>query len=416
MDETQERRFRRKAIRLTLRGLSRQAILQRLERGHTWLHKWQTRFAQFGWAGLKSQPHRPRHLTRRYKDSTRHSVVQARLRLGKRKGGLIGPQAIQDELRTAHLIRRLPSVSTIQRILHEKGLIQVPCQSPQEYFPQPTPTPHYDLQAMDWTARYLQGGTKVFAFHTIDLQTRALAQTISTDKTGATVRQHALQAWPSLGLPEGLQMDNDAAFCGGYKAPRGFGDFVRLCLYLGIEPIFLPVHEPKRNGVVERLNGLWSQAFWKRRRFRSLAHVERASPEFAAWYAQHSQSPALNEHTPPPTQPSPTWRRLTRTDIRALPGDLPLTPGRLHFIRRVEPQGLIRVLNEPWKVDQRLAGQYVWATVVTHQHRLAIYHRRSEHAPVRLVKVFRYEIHEPLVPLLPRFTRPYRRRKMSTMC
>jgi len=51
-------------------------------------------------------------------------------------------------------------------------------------------------------------------------------------------------------------------------------------LYGGIEPIFIPPHGAKRNGVVERLNGLWSQSFWQRRHFNSLAAVERASSKF----------------------------------------------------------------------------------------------------------------------------------------
>src|SRR5262249_61556302 len=109
----------------------------------------------------------------------------------------------------------------------------------------PTPTVHYVLHAMDWTARYLEGGPKVFACHTIDLQTHAIAQTLSTDKTALMVQEHALQAWQTLGLPDGWQMDNDSAFTGGGKAPRRVGDFVRLCLSVGIEPLFLPVGEPK---------------------------------------------------------------------------------------------------------------------------------------------------------------------------
>jgi len=82
------------------------------------------------------------------------------------------------------------------------------------------------------------------------------------------------------------QLDNDAAFNGGYKVVRVFGAFVRLCLYVGIEPIFLPVGEPKRNGVVERLHGLWSQTFWRRYRFAGLADVRQAAPQFLRWYGQ----------------------------------------------------------------------------------------------------------------------------------
>jgi putative transposase len=269
---------------------------------------------------------------------------------------------------------------------------------------------------MDWTARYLEGGPKVFAFHTIDLQTHALAQTLSTDKTGLTVRQHALRAWQTLGLPDGLQMDNDSAFAGGGKAPRRFSAFVRLCLSLGIEPIFLPVGEPKRNGVVERLNGLWSRAFWNRRHFRSVAQVKRASPDFTVWYEHHYFPPTLNGQSPAQARHHSRRVRLTAKDIHALPAALPLTAGRIHFLRRVGEDGMIRVLNELWKVDKRLAGQYVWATVVTHKRRLEIYHWRRAGEVARLVKRWRYAIHEPVASLNPRFKRRERRRRISTMC
>jgi putative transposase len=416
MDEKQERRLRRKAIRLTLRGVSRRAILQGISRSSSWLHKWQKRFAQFGWPGLNSQVRRPHRLAWCYDARTRHLVGQARLRLVKRKVGLVGPQAIQQELRTANLLRRVPSLSTIRRILHDHGLIKKLRPSPEAYFPQPQPSAHYVLHALDWTARYLTGGPKVFAFHTIDLHTHALAQTISTDKTGLTVRHHALRAWQTLGLPDGLQMDNDSAFAGGGQAPRRFSDFVRLCLWVGIEPLFLPVGEPKRNGMVERLNGLWSRAFWNRRHFRSVAQVKRASPAFEAWYEHHYYPPALKGLSPGQARRPGHQVRLTEKDIRALPSELPITAGRIHFLRRVAEDGTIRLLNEPWKVDQRLAGQYVWATLVTHTRRLEIFHWRCADKVARRVKVVRYEMHGLVAPLKPRFKRRARRRRISTMC
>jgi putative transposase len=416
MDEKYERRLRRKAIRWTLRGVSRGEILQGISRSSSWLHKWQKRFARLGWPGLHSQARRPQRLAGRYATRPRQLVVQARRRLIKRKVGLIGAKAIQQELRTAKLLRRVPSLSTIRRILHDYGLIRPPRPSPQAYFPHPRPTAPYVLHAMDWTARYLEGGPKVFAFHTIDLQTHALAQTLSTDKTALTVRQHALRAWQTLGLPDGLQMDNDSAFAGGGKAPRRFSAFVRLCLSVGIEPIFLPAGEPKRNGVVERLNGLWSRAFWNRRHFRSVAQVKRASPDFTAWYEHHYFPPTLHGQSPAQARHHSHRVRLTAKDIHALPVALPLTAGRIHFLRRVGEDGMIRVLNEPWKVDKRLAGQYVWATVVTHKRRLEIYHWRRAGEGARLLKVLRYEIHEPVALLNPRFKRRECRRQISTMC
>jgi putative transposase len=415
MNEQHEYQVRRRAIRLTLQGHPRQAILARIPRSPAWLSKWLRRFDQLGWQGLRSRSRSPLHHSARYSEPTRQVVVATRQRLLKRRVGLSGPQAIQDELRQAQLLRRVPSLATIKRILHDAHLIHRPKTPKRGYFPQPTPTATYVLHAMDWTARYLTGGAKLFVFHTVDVQTRALAQTLHTDKRGATVQAHALTTWQQLGLPDGLQLDNDAAFNGGYKVPRVFGAFVRLCLYIGIEPIFLPVGEPKRNRVVERLHGLWSQTFWRTHRFDSLAAVRRAAPQFMRFYTQHYHPPALQGATPGQAHQHVTRRLLTAEEIALLPSEMPLTAGRVHFLRLVNAQGQITLLNETWMVGKRLAGQYVWATINTARRRLQIYHRQSDKARVRLVRAFRYALHEQVVPLAAQFQRPYQRRRMFTM-
>ena len=131
--------------------------------------------------------------------------------------------------------------------------------------------------------------------------------------------------WKTLGIPDFLQLDNDAAFCGGYKTPRRFGQFVRLCLYLGIELIFLPVAEPSRNGEVEELNGLWAHAFWERQRFASFGRVVRASPAFVHWYMTDYAPPLLVGLTPQQAQRGEPKHRLTAKQIAQLPDPLPIT-------------------------------------------------------------------------------------------
>jgi putative transposase len=415
MNEPHEYQLRQRAIRLTLQGRSRQAILARIGRSPAWLSKWQHRFDELGWQGLHARSRSPHNRSARYSHHIRQLVVATRQRLLKRRVALSGPLAIQDELRQAHLLKRVPSLATIKRILHNAHLIRRPNKPKRGYFPQPTPSSTYVLHAMDWTARYLTGGAKLFVFHSVDVQTRALTQTLHTDKCGATVRAHALAAWQRLGLPDGLQLDNDAAFNGGYKVPRVFGAFVRLCLYLGIEPLFLPVGEPKRNSVVERLHGLWSQTFWRTHRFDSLAAVRRAAPQFVQFYTHHYHPPALQGATAGQAKEQVKRRQLTAAEVALLPSEVPLTAGRVHFLRLVSAQGQITLLNESWMVGKRLAGHYVWATINTARRRLLIYHRRSAQAPVRLVREFRYALHQQVVPLAPQFRRPYRRRRMFTM-
>ena len=215
--------------------------------------------------------------------------------------------------------------------------------------------------------------------------------------------QHGLQAWQTLGRPQFLQLDNDAAFCGGYKAPRVFGQFVRLCLYLGIEVIFLPIAEPACNGEVEALNGLWGHAFWERRRFTSFRRVCQASPAFVRWYMTDYAPPILGDVTPGQAQRREGHSRLSAAQVAALPDRLPITAGRIHFIRKVNVDGTIAVLNETWKVSKRLAGKYVWATLITHCRRLEIWYQRSEKHDWRLLKSSAYDIPETVARLKPEF-------------
>jgi putative transposase len=405
MDNRDELKRRRQAIRLWLTGTPPQEILRRVQRSRAWWSKWRKRFRLKGWRGLRSRSRRPRHQAGAYSRRIVRWIVQTRRRLARQRVGLSGPRAIQRELRQAGLGKRTPSLATIKRILHAQGLSTPVVEPAPAYCPTPQTTLSGVLHAIDWTCRYLEHGPKVYAFHTLNLRTRVCSQTIASDKNSATLRAHVLNSWKTLGIPHFLQLDNDAVFNGGYKAPRIFGQFVRLCLYLGIELIFLPVAEPERNGDIEQLNGLWGHAFFDKRRFGSVRHVQRASPEFVQWYLTRYAPPKLGNQTPQQAQRAEERCRLTQCQVNALPEPLSITAGRIHFLRKVSGDGTIMLLNESWQVHRRLAGKYVWATVTTHLRRLDIWYGRSAQHDWRLLKSFAYDISETVARLNPQFAR-----------
>lgn len=402
MDEQSERRLRRKAIRLHLRGLPVTKILEVVQRSKAWFSKWSHRFEQFGAAGLKSRSRRPHHQPTASASSLVWAIVRTRRRLVRQRVGLIGPRAIQREFERLGGV--VPSLTTIKRVLQRRGLI--PTAPVPSYYPRPLEVLDGVLHALDWTCRYLEAGVKVYAFHTLNLRTRACVQTIAADKQGPTVIRHLLQTWQTLGIPAFLQLDNDAAFCGGYKTPRRIGQVVRLCLYLGIELIFLPVAEPERNGEVEELNGLWSRAFWQRQRFHAVRHVQRSSPRFIHWYVTGYAPPALAGKTPAQAQRAEHSKRLTPAQVRRLPDTLPITAGRIHFIRRVQPDGTIAFLSETWQVGRRFAGRYVWATITTYRHHLDIWYQPSAQADWRLIKSVAYPLPEQVKRRRPDYRQP----------
>jgi putative transposase len=416
MNEVQEWHRRQTAIRLWLKGLASQRILKIVGRSRAWLSKWIARYGPHGWQGLRSQSRKPHHSAQAYSSAVRRLIERAYRRVQKRPWGLRGLSAVRHELRITYRLRPLPSRSTIRRVLRAAGVFKAPRPKPSEaLYPQPRPTASYTIQAMDWTERFLGGGAKVYAFHTIDLTTRACVQTIRPDKTAQSVRTHLKKVWKTQGIPHGLQMDNDAAFYGSRRVPHHFGQIVRLCLYVGLEPIFIPVGEAKRNGDVEQLHGVWDKAVWQQVSFETVQAAQDFTPQFERWYRNEYEPPKLKGQTPGAFEAGRRRYRLTEALWQTLPNPLPLVAGRIHFLRRVSEAGAIEVLNEPWPGFKRLTGEYVWATLWTHRHLLEVYHRGSAERPLKRIKIFRYEIDEPIRPLAPEFQHAAQRRRMFTM-
>jgi transposase len=411
----QEIALRRQAFKLFDNAKSMSEILQRIPRSRSWLYKWKQRFDQDGFAALDSLHKAPRSSPQAYPSRIRWLTLSLRKRFSRAVAGLVGARAIRRELRHQHGLKRLPSLSTIHRWLKAAKLIGgAVTKTPARFYPHPQIAAPWVFHACDWTMRHLEGGQKVFAFHSLDLHTQALWQTLLTDKSTHSVITHALEVWQELALPDFLQLDNDAAFTGLGKKGRIFGQFVRLALYLGIELIFIPPAEPKRNAKIERVNGLWAESFWEKNRFKSFGAVRRKQKKFFAWYESYAP-PSLKGLSVKEANQTIRRRRLKRKELPRLDEKLPLRSGRIHFIRRVSEQGEIEILKERWKVSKRLAQRYVWATLLTGQQRLEIYYRASERGQVRLIKTHAYEIEERVWPLPASLRRKRRRMRVKQM-
>jgi hypothetical protein len=404
MDEKAERRWRRKALRWLCLGWKPSAGAKRLGRSRTWLAKWRARFGEQGTAGLRSHSRQPHTRPHAWPSAMVRLIVQTRKRLRKAPAGLVGARAIRQELKHLMPRRPLPAAATIYRVLQQTGLSAPPLPCTATYFPAPLEEVRGSLDALDWTCRYLAGGTKVYAFHTLNLRTRTLPQTLARNQELRTAQAHLLDAGQRRGIPRFLPLDNAAIFCGGYKVERVVGQFPRLCLYVGVELLFLPFAAPQHNGQVEHLNGLWGgPAFWERHRFGCFGQVCRQSVRFVEWYMHHYPPPALNGATPAQRQRAEHRPRLPTALLCALPAPLPITAGRVHFIRRVQPDGTIRILNELWRVPTTLAGHSVWATLTTHRHTLTIWFRRDLNYDWRLMTHAHYHLTEPVHKRTPLF-------------
>ncbi len=86
-------------------------------------------------------------------------------------------------------------------------------------------------------------------------------------------------------------------------------------------------------------------------------------------------------------------------------GRLPITAGKIHFLRKIETTGDIDVLNETWLVGEKWIGQYVCVAIDSAEQVLTIWHKPRASCDWQLLKKRSYRLKEPVQPLLPAFRR-----------
>jgi len=213
-------------------------------------------------------------------------------------------------------------------------------------------------------------------------------------------------------VPDVAQFDNESAFSGG-NHPWVLGKVVRLCLYMGIDVLFIPLGEADYNSPVETFNHLWAQ------RFRSLHHFtrrrdgSRIQRTFLAWYRSEYIAPRQPD-TPERMRLGARVHTLASREAPGLPHRLPICAGRVHAVRRVSQQGWIRFLNQSFRVGKRYRERYVWLTLETAQKRLSIWHQARAEAPWKRLKTVEAPLSEPVVAVPKRFARLHAARQLNT--
>ena len=416
MDDQIEEALRNEAINHRLAGERRCDICRALGRSTAWFDKWWARYRRDGRDGLKSRSRAPKHVHNRMKLEIEEAIVRIRKVLEERsdpelKYAFIGAPTIRTELKRTSL-RPLPSVRAIERALRRRELTQPRRKrkhpnEPTAYCPLPVVQNPNDVHALDIAIRHLLGGERVCSFHLLDLASRYPILRQYPNKSAVSAKSLLVATWQTIGLPKLLQIDNEATFCGGYRHKRVFSQVVRLCLTVGVEVMFIPFYSPQKNADIESFNSDWDLAFWQRERFRDLIHVQEECQIFERWYRTRHEPPALEGLTPTEARVDFTPRLLsTDFDLHQAEKRLPLTSGRVHFIRLVNSLGQINVLNESWIVDkeaEELVGEYIWATISTAEQRLRIYHQKAADVGRRLVVEHDYGVAEEVQELAPAY-------------
>lgn len=108
--------------------------------------------------------------------------------------------------------------------------------------------------------------------------------------------------WRTLGLPAFAQFDNHTGFQGPHQFPDVIGRVPRLCLQLGLTPVFPPLNDPSFQAALETFNGRWQVKGWHRFHHPSLPALQARS---AADIAAARERGAARATEAPPRQPFP---------------------------------------------------------------------------------------------------------------
>jgi len=259
--------------------------------------------------------------------------------------GEYGAAAIQDALRS-EMGSQVPAIATINRALSRQGLqdrarrVRRPPPPKGWYLPQ-VAAARAELDSFDWIEDLrIANGPRVQVLTGTALwggEVDAWPQEqIST--TGAL--NSLVKRWKQLGLPDYAQFDNDTVFQGAHQFADTVGRVSRLCLALGVIPVFAPPREPGFQNAIESFNGLWQTKVWQRHRFESLEQLVGVSARYIS--AHRARAVSRREQ-------APSRRGFPKRFKPTL--SAPIT-GTLIFLRRTNDFGYAQLLGRSFEVSK----------------------------------------------------------------
>ena len=221
--------------------------------------------------------------------------------------------------------------------------------------------------------RYIKGDGRFYAMNVIDLYSHRVFIESNRTKEDNNIAQGLLRCWKSMGLPDFLQMDNELSFRGSNRYPRSPGLVLRLCLYFGVQPVFIPVAEPWRDGVIESFNDTYDKKFFRRQWFTSYSLLKRQSKNFQQFHNKNHHYSYLKGKTPLEVIEADKFKPLTLGPNTRMPKLDFLPDGAISLIRFIRSDRTLNIFGEKFEVSKDLVYSYVRAVIVTEIHTLQVY-------------------------------------------
>lgn len=348
-----------------------------------WLERAGTkRLERVDWADRPSVPQRQSRTERSLEDL----ILELRTELRASSIlGEYGAAAIRRELQARELSVPVPAERTIGRILERRGALDAGrrvrrlAPAPGWYLPD-LAARRVELDSFDIVdGLYLKGSPELGILTVISLHGGLPGAWPAFGMRVAQIVPAIIEHWMAVGMPAYAQFDNDSRFIGGYGTPDSIGPVIRLCLKLGIVPVFATPNETGFQAAIEAFNGRWQRKLWARFWEPDLRALEDRSRAYVEACRQRS---AVRIEGAPARQPFPPGA----LDLAGYPA------GRLVFLRRTSEQGTVSILGRRYPVDPAWPHRLVRSELDLDARRLRFFAlRRREPTAQPLLNDIAYE-------------------------
>ena len=377
------------AVRRFLAGEKPESICSSLGRSRPWLYKWVQRHSADDDAWFRSSSKRPGNTANRTPAEIEEIVKFVRLNLYN-QDLFCGAQVILWELEDLG-VSPLPSLRTINRILKRNDLTH---RRTGKYEPKGTPYPKLPSLLPNQTHQmdlvgpcYLTGPIRFYGLNVIDTATARCGLHSSLSKSGEDVLDGTWTIWSRLGIPDNLQVDNAMPFLGSPRYPRALSQFVRLCLLHDVEPWFVPMAEPWRNGNIEQFNDHYQQKFLAKVMMFSADDLYAGTMAFEQRHNNSYRYSKLGGKTPTKAlSASKVILRFPNPDDKPRQRMEKPETGRYHLVRLIRSDLKLNILGELFSVPPELKLEYVVATIDVKEQKLKLYLGKAQ------VEEFDYKI------------------------
>lgn len=394
------------AINCHIKGEKPDDIYRELRKSKTWFFKWLARFKTGDEAWYTSHSRAPKNHGKAIPNKIEQAIVTIRKALmegTEQESKYLGVSADAILYRMDKLgfqKDEIPSASTMKRVVKKHGLKvnkreRYKRVRSKKRYTRLNPTQINEVHQMDFVGpRFIKGYGAISSLHLIDVVSNQVHVRQYDSKSMDNSLEFLIQAWQDKPIPSYLQVDNGMYFIGDYHTPRSFSRFMRFCLLVRTEVVFIAPRSPWMNGSIENFNNWFNEKFWTKEAFHNLEDMRLKSQLFET---QFNDLSAWKKRDKGLLKVNP--QRTLKSDVEINFHELPLTEGMIHFIRKVGNDEKITILNEQFKIGGEFIGEYVWTTICLTNQRLKVYYRAQDEDVARVIKDREYEVQEKVMPL-----------------